>query len=41
MGNMKAKGVAIFHLNGRASIWWEHFKKVRKISERKLNWKGF
>ena len=25
-GNMKAK-VAIFNLNGRASIWWEHFSK--------------
>ena len=24
--NMKAR-VAIFNLNGRASIWWEHFNK--------------
>ena len=37
-GNMKAR-VAIFNLNGRASIWWEHFKQVKKISERKLKWK--
>ena len=27
-GNMKAR-VAIFNLNGRESIWWEHFKQVR------------
>ena len=26
-GNMKAR-VAIFNLNGRACIWWEHFKQV-------------
>ena len=25
LGNMKAR-VSIFNLNGRASIWWEHFK---------------
>ena len=28
-------------MNGRASIWWEHFKQVKKISERKLKWKQF
>ena len=37
---MKAR-VAIFNLNGRASIWWEHFKQVKKINERKLKWKQF
>ena len=37
-GNMKAT-VAIFNLNGRASIWWEHLRKVKKISERKIVWK--
>ena len=37
-GNMKAR-VAIFNLNGRESIWWEHFKQVKKITERKLKWK--
>ena len=30
-GNMKAR-VSIFNLNGRASIWWEHFKQVNRIS---------
>ena len=39
-GNMKAR-VAIFNLNGRASIWWEHFKQVKRIGERILKWKQF
>ena len=38
--NMKER-VSIFNLNGRASIWWEHFKKVRNIKERKIVWKWF
>ena len=37
-GNMKAR-VAIFNLTGRASIWWEHFRKVKKTNERKMVWK--
>ena len=37
---MKAR-VAIFNLLGRASIWWEHFRKVKKINERKIVWKQF
>ena len=37
---MKAR-VTIFNLNGRASFWWEHFKKVRKINERILKWERF
>ena len=39
-GNMKAR-VAIFNLSGRQSIWWEHFRKVMKINERKIVWKQF
>ena len=35
---MKAR-VAIFNMNGRASIWWENLKKVRKINNRKIVWK--
>ena len=38
LGNMKAR-VAIFNLTGRALIWWEHFRKVKKINERKIVWK--
>ena len=37
-GNMKTR-VSIFNLNGRASIWWEHFKQVKNINERKIVWK--
>ena len=33
--NMKAR-VSIFNLTGRASIWWEHFRKVKNISERNI-----
>ena len=33
--------VAIFNLIGRASIWWEHFRKVKRINERKIVWKQF
>ena len=37
---MKAR-VAIFNLNGRESILWEHFRKVKRISGRRLKWKSF
>ena len=40
LGNMKAR-VAIFNLTGRTSIWWEHFRQVKKINERKIVWKQF
>ena len=40
LGNMKAR-VAIFNLNGRESIWWEHFKQVKRINEKRLKWKQF
>ena len=33
--------VAIFNLSGRASIWWEHHKQVKKINERNIVWKQF
>ena len=32
-GNMKTR-VSIFHLNGRASIWWDHLRKVKKINDK-------
>ena len=37
-GNIKDR-VAIFNLTGRASIWWENFRQVRKINERNIVWK--
>ena len=39
-GNMKDM-VAIFNLTGRASIWWENFRQVKNINERKIVWKQF
>ena len=36
---MKAR-VAIFKTR-RASIWWDHFRQVKKINERKIVWKQF
>ena len=33
--NMKAR-VAIFNLTGRASIWWEHHRQVKKVIERRI-----
>ena len=39
-GNMKAR-VAIFSLTRRASIWWEHFRQVKKINQRKIVPKHF
>ena len=39
-GNMKAR-VAIFNLIGKESIWWEHFRQVKKINERNIVWKWF
>ena len=39
-GNMKAR-VAIFNLTGRASIWWEHHRQVKRVNERRIVWKQF
>ena len=33
--------VEIFNLNGRASIWWDHLRQVKKINERNIVWKRF
>ena len=38
--NMKGR-VAVFNLNGRASIWWEYLRKVKKINDRNIVWKLF
>ena len=38
--NMKER-VAIFNLNGRESIWWEHLRQVKKIKERRIVWNQF
>ena len=33
--------VSIFNMNGRASVWWEHLKKVMTINDRNIAWKQF
>ena len=37
---MKAQ-VAIFNMTGRASIWWEHFRQIKKKNENKIVRKQF
>ena len=37
---MKAR-VPIFNLTGRASIWWENHRQVKKVNERRIVWKQF
>ena len=39
-GNIKAR-VSNFNLNGRASIWWENLRQVKKINDRNIMWKQF
>ena len=39
-GYMKER-VAIFNMNGRVSIWWEHLMQVKKINDRNIMWKQF
>ena len=39
-GNMKSR-VAVFNLTGRASIWSEHHREVKKVNERRIVWKQF
>ena len=36
--NLKER-VAIFNLNGREYIWWDHLRKVKNINERNIMWK--
>jgi hypothetical protein len=33
--------IAIFNLNGKASIWWEDLRNVKGIHEKELSWKQF
>jgi hypothetical protein len=38
--NLKAR-IAIFNLNGKASIWWEDLRNVKGVHEKELSWKKF
>jgi hypothetical protein len=33
--------IAVFNMNGRASIWWEYLKEIKGLKERNLTWKQF
>jgi hypothetical protein len=37
---LKAR-IAIFNLNGKASIWWEDLGNVKGFHEKDLSWKQF
>ena len=36
--NLKSQ-IAIFNLNGKASIWWEYLRNVKGFHEKELSWK--
>jgi hypothetical protein len=38
--NLKSR-IAIFNLNGKASIWWEDLRNVKGICEKDLSWGKF
>jgi hypothetical protein len=38
--NLKVR-IAIFNLNGKASIWWEYLRNVKGIHEKDFSWKEF
>jgi hypothetical protein len=38
--NLKAR-IAIFNLNGKASIWWEGLRNVKGFHAKDLSWKQF
>ena len=33
--------VAIYHLQGKASIWWDELVKLKDIDEEKIYWRKF
>ena len=38
--NMEAR-VAIYHLQGKATIWWDQLVKLKDIDEDKISWRKF
>ena len=38
--NMEAR-VSIYHLQGKASIWWDQLVKLKDIDEEKISWRKF
>jgi hypothetical protein len=33
--------IAIFNLNGKASIWWEDLRNVKGVHQKDFTWKQF
>ena len=33
--------IVIYNINGRDEIWWEHIRKIKEISERRIIWNHF
>ena len=33
--------VSIYHLQGKASIWWDQLVKLKDIDEEKISWRNF
>ena len=38
--NMEAR-VSIYHLQGKATIWWDQLVKLKDIDEEKISWRKF
>lgn len=39
--NMEKNELSIYHLNGRATIWWEHLKNMKDIGDMNIRWGKF
>jgi len=37
---LKAR-LVVYHLSGKATLWWEEIKTVRKTDEERVTWKEF
>jgi hypothetical protein len=33
--------IATYHLQGKASMWWDQLKQVKHIDEKRISWKQF
>jgi hypothetical protein len=33
--------IVIYHLQEKASMWWDQLKKVKHIDEKRISWKHF
>jgi len=38
--NLRAK-LAIYQLQGKATLWWEEIKKVKEINKQEVTWEKF